>query len=92
LLQSSPTLTQFTTDVETSYTERTIVTTEVVDPSVFRLKVRQGDPNSDLNATISGTLDPTNSTDTGLNGTFFINDISMTTRTITLTDSVLVTK
>jgi hypothetical protein len=86
-LQPSPTLTQFTTDVSTSYTERTTVTTEVVtNPSPgLGLKVRQG---VDVNATIS-TADSTNSV---TNDTFFINDISTTIRTVTFTDAVLVTK
>ncbi|KAG8832831.1 hypothetical protein FRC17_000585 [Serendipita sp. 399] len=77
--QGTPTLTQYTTSLSTSYPERTIVTTEYVTITApARFRARQEPPPS--------------STDTSSlpDETFSINDVTSIVRTITLTDTVVV--
>ncbi|KAG8821464.1 hypothetical protein FRC19_007772 [Serendipita sp. 401] len=78
--QGTPTLTQYTTSLSTSYPERTIFTTEYVTITApARFRVRQ-DPSP------SSTPDPSTSSEQS----FGINDVTSIVRTITLTDTVVV--
>ncbi|PVF95622.1 hypothetical protein CPB86DRAFT_763690 [Serendipita vermifera] len=81
--QPTPTATQFTTSLSTAYATRTEVTTEYVTvTSDFFLKARQEPAPSESSSSSSSSSS---------DGTFGVNDISSILRTLTFTDTFVVT-